>query len=75
MIGPRHLTAVQWANGVALTLSTYGVIPKLASEESWKAWAETMLMIPVIAAFTPPDPRPFTFWRDWAERFIQVVTL
>lgn len=74
MIDPRYLTAQQWTDAVNLTLAAVAPLPRMLTND-WQAWALGVLAVPAIAAFYPPDPRGFTDWRSWAERFIQSVPL
>lgn len=75
MIDPRFLSATQWCDATALALTSLTNVPRLRHEEAWQEWALAVLVIPAIAAFSPPDPRFFGDWRAWAERFVQCVPL
>ena len=75
MIDPRGLSATQWCEITALGLSSVGTIPPLENEFHWGDWAYSVIQIPGIAHYAPPDPRQFSDWEDWAFRFIQAVPL
>jgi len=74
VIDPRHLTMSQWMDAVNLTLATSAPVTKLRGED-WKEWAYTVIAIPSVAAFSPPDPSEDKDWRVWAERFVECVLL
>ena len=74
MIDPRGMSLPQWTDAVNLTLATTGPLEVLAGDD-WVRWALTLLALPKIALFSPPDPRGFTDWRMWAERFVESVPL
>lgn len=75
MIDPRGLSVFQWCDFAAMTLSSYGNVPTLKQASDWVDWANSILMIPILNQYSPPDPRHFTEWNDWAERFVEVVPL
>jgi hypothetical protein len=74
VIDPRHVSLIQWTDAVNLALSTKGPVTKLSGDD-WSLWAYNMISIPSIASFSPPDPRHYTDWRTWAERFVECVLL
>jgi hypothetical protein len=74
VIDPRYLTAQQWTDAVNLTLATAAPLPRMRGND-WQSWALGVLAVPSIAGLYPPDPRGFTDWRNWAERFVQCVPL
>jgi hypothetical protein len=49
--------------------------PKLLDPKEWREWAMSVTSNPSIRKFQPPDPNFFEDWQDWAERFVQVVSL
>ena len=75
MIDPRGMSVVQWTDAASVTLASLGPIPALYEEEDWPLWAETVMTIPEIAIYSPPDPRRFNSWRDWAQRFVEAIPL
>jgi hypothetical protein len=76
MIDPRYLSLVEWTDAVNLTLATLAPITVLRLQsEDWQGWAYTTVSIPAIASFCPPNPKAFTDWRAWAERFVQCVPI
>lgn len=73
MIDPRGLTLQDWCDSVALGLANFAPPPRLMDAALWREWANTVIQIPAVALFSPPDPQQFTHWYDWAERFVQAV--
>lgn len=39
------------------------------TEKSWQAWAVTVVALPQVSRYSPPNPMQFTDWRLWASRF------
>lgn len=76
MIDPRYLALHEWTDAVNLTLATLAptVVLRPRSED-WQEWAYATVSIPAVASFCPPNPKAFTDWRVWAERFVQCVPL
>jgi len=74
MIDPRHLTLHEWVDAVSLALATEGPTTVLKGTD-WVQWAHNAISLPKISAFSPPDPRGFKDWREWAERFVECVPL
>lgn len=77
MIDPRGMRDMkEWVDFITLPLEQLGVTPRgLDDSEDWKAWAFNLTQSGAVAKFYPPDPRGFTDWVEWAERFNQVVPL
>lgn len=75
MIDPRYTSVGDWTDFVSLTLSTSAPPMKLRDPNRWVEWAYTLIAVPSISVFTPPDPRGFADWRTWAERFVECVPL
>lgn len=75
MIDPRYLSVVEWADFVCLAISVTAPPMKLQDPSQWVIWAYTIIAVPSVAAFSPPDPRGFSDWRTWAERFVEAVPL
>lgn len=73
MIDPRHMRAQDWFDSVSLVLSNFAPPPRLLDAALWQDWANTVIQIPAVALFSPPDPRGFNHWYEWAERFVQAV--
>lgn len=73
MIDPRGMTVTDWCDTVTHTLRQYGPIPVLLTAESWPRWAVEVLQIPQVFKYSPPDPRGFDSWQEWAFRFNQAV--
>lgn len=66
------MSLVSWVDATNLALATYGPTTKLQSDD-WVSWAQNLIALPKISAFSPPDPRGFSGWREWAERFVECV--
>jgi hypothetical protein len=52
-----------------------GVVPVLADNMHWVEWGYLVLQNPAVQKFSPPDPRYFSNWQEWAFRFNQAVPL
>lgn len=72
MIDPRLLSLHQWMDAVNLTLAAYGPTTVLKGDD-WVLWAHNIISLPKVSVFSPPDPRGFADWREWAERFVECV--
>ena len=73
MIDPTDMTAVEWTDQMALFLP---IIPmKIGSESEWREWAYHVIQNSEISRFNPPNPDFFLNWREWADRFNEVVEL
>lgn len=73
MIDPREHTVTDWCTLMILPLSPFVTAPTLLDERDWKRWAYGVIASPQISVFSPPDPRHFDNWLDWAIRFNQAV--
>lgn len=72
MINPIGMTAVDWANRMALFLPQ--VVPMIIyAETEWKNWARHVIQHPDISKYNPPNPDSFDDWVLWAQRFNQSV--
>lgn len=74
MIDPRRLSLHEWVDAVNLSLATQGPTTVLQGDD-WILWAHNVISLPKISAFSPPDPRGFASWQEWAERFVECVPL
>ncbi len=52
-----------------------GTVPILSTNIGWVDWAYNLIQLPEIQKFSPPDPRYFNNWQEWAFRFNQAVPL
>jgi hypothetical protein len=73
MIDPRGLrNVIEWADVITLPLAEIGVVPRrLDWADDWQNWAFDLIQqkgLHVVA-----DPRGFSDWVEWAQRFNQVV--
>lgn len=75
IIDPRGLTVKEWCDYMVDELYQFGTIPTLQRERAWPQWAMAVIQLPGIAKFSPPDPRGFSTWLEWAERFNQTVII
>ena len=75
MIDPRGMKdVVEWSDFVTMPLERIGVTPRrLDHAENWKEWAFDLIQDSRLEGFQTPDPRVYAEWRDWAERFNEVV--
>lgn len=65
-IDPFGMTAIQWADAMALNIEQFGNLGRLENEEQWRAWAEQLLNLPGISGSIVPDPYAFESWQVWA---------
>lgn len=73
-VDPRVVSGpVEWADVMYVTLEQYGVPSQLDDPERWQDWATGLLSFSRFGTVGIPDPRGFSDWRDWAERFNQSV--
>jgi hypothetical protein len=63
-----------WADQLSLDLAQYGIIPRLDNEYEWQNWAGAFCVISGISQRNPPNPYQFSDWREWASRFVQVMS-
>lgn len=75
MIDPRGMTVTDWCHQMVQNLAPIMNAPKLLDPKEWREWAMSVTSNPSIRKFQPPDPNFFEDWQDWAERFVQVVSL
>ena len=80
-IDPRFCTLRDWTDAMMFPLLDKvkapilgGDVPRLDNLDAWEEWAMTVIQSPNISKYSPPDPRLFTNWQDWAFRFIQVLS-
>lgn len=75
MIDPRGLNVTDWTDFMTFPLLGFSTPPRLDDPKKWQAWALVVIQSPRIAARNPPNPLLFIDWREWAERFNQIVDL
>ena len=69
---PTYMSLRDWADQISLDLDSYGTFGRLDVEENWQNWAMQFLNnLSLKENF--PIPYNFQDWRDWAERFCQVL--
>lgn len=74
-INPRDMTVKDWCDQNVPLLVRYGQVPFIQDPARWQDWGVSVIKNPGVAAFNPPDPRFFTNFYEWAERFNSVVPL
>jgi len=67
---PQGLQFVPWGSLAAEQLAEFGILAPV-SEDTWKEWVYTLLMIPELDFI--PDPTAFTDWREWASRVLETL--
>lgn len=75
IIDPRGLSVIEWTDFMTDELLGFSLPPRLDDPTTWQTWALSVCQSPRIAVFNPPNPRQFTDWREWADRFNQAVDL
>lgn len=61
-----------WADQIVLDLETYGAFGRLDDDARWQDWALQFFNNTTLGR-NLPNPYQFTDWREWAERFIQML--
>lgn len=74
-IDPRGLDVIEWCDYMVDELNQFGPVPRLLDPREWRAWGEVVIQFQGLLKYSPPEPRFFDEWREWAERFNQAVTL
>ena len=69
---PTGMSLRDWADQVALDLDPYGAFGRLDIESQWQDWAMQFLNTMSLRD-NFPNPYNFDNWREWAERFSQVL--
>lgn len=72
MIIPINISFDEWSNQMLLDLQQYGNIPLPSGLANWREWAQSLLLVPGISVYNPPEPVLSDSWVDWAQRFIGV---
>lgn len=77
ILDPNTIPMVEYMDSVALLLdpSVEGVFPVFSDGMHWKDWATSLILLPAIASFTPPDPNTYSEWLDWANDFNRTVVV
>lgn len=73
MIDPRFMSVLEWTDRMSASLPFPAL--RLFDPVKWREWARNTIQYPQVSVFNPPDPDQFEEWREWAERFNQVVEL
>ena len=69
---PTNMGLRDWADQIALDLDPYGSFGRLNNVDDWQNWAVQFLNNAALNE-NIPVPYSFTDWREWAQRFCQVV--
>ena len=69
---PTGMGLKDWADQISLDLDPYGAFGKLIDESDWQNWA-VKFMNNLTLKENLPVPYFFDDWREWAERFCQVL--
>lgn len=73
MIDPLDMTFTEWSDQMMLDLERYGDVAYPESEDKWREWAESLLVVPGVSMFCIPDSRYFDSWRPWAQRLVEIL--
>lgn len=69
---PSGMQLLDWADQVVLDLDNFGAFGRLSSETDWQNWAVQFLNNTTLGR-NLPNPYQFSDWREWAERFVQML--
>lgn len=69
---PYGIAMRDWADQVVFGLDNFGLFTRL-DDEDWQRWGEQFLLNVQLSAKTLPQPRAFTEWVDWAQRFCEAI--
>ena len=72
-IDPRYLDVSRWTALTAQYLIPLGFIPKQATDENWRQWADSAKRLPQLGGYQVPDPRLYADWRLWAYRLNEAL--
>jgi hypothetical protein len=72
-IDPRNMEVMEWTDKMTPFLNTYGDVGKLEGPENWQNWAVGVILINQQWQSVAPNPYQYVDWREWAERFLQVI--
>jgi len=73
-VDPQGVDVLRWADETGAMLYDLAAEPRLDAAGEWRSWAASVIGLPAIAAFQPPDPVLFADWRAWAARFNEAMT-
>ena len=68
-----NMGVIEWTDKMTPELYQYGSIIRLDNPDNWKDWARSVILAIQIFQGTAPNPDEFQDWRNWAERFLQVI--
>ena len=72
---PRFFDSpVPWSQQMAFILEKYGDVGIITEPNQWKGWGDYVVNLPGVAILSPPNPAVFTDWREWAQRFVEVLS-
>lgn len=67
---PDQFAIEAWIN---LLPPVFNEVPKFATEDNWREWADALCLSAVGRAYGIPTHYGFNTWRDWAIRVYQVL--
>jgi hypothetical protein len=73
-VDPRYLEVIEWTDYMIPVLTQRGAdVGRLESPDQWQEWARSVILSNNRYQATAPNPYQFYDWREWAERFLQVM--
>jgi len=69
---PSYMSLSDWADQLVLDLDPFGAFRRLDDEANWQNWAMQFINNATLNE-NFPVPYHFNDWREWAERFCQVI--
>lgn len=79
IIDPHGMTVTEWCDQMVDELQSSALVPKLLDPTAWKQWAFSLVGLPAVSRFNPPNP--FSYgdgpddWMVWADDFNRTSTL
>ncbi len=69
---PRSMTWDQWCRLQCEQFAAQQL--QVVPESSWRAWADSLQGLGNFSAQGVPDSRGFNSWREWALRFVDIMS-
>lgn len=70
---PQGMNLMDWASQIVLDLDAYGSFGRLEDPALWQDWAMQYFNNSALGR-NFPVPYDFQDWREWAERFAQLLS-
>lgn len=70
---PQGMELRDWADQIILDLDAYGSFGRLNNDAEWQDWAMQYFNNSALGR-NFPLPYDFKDWREWAERFAQMLS-